>query len=476
MSILSTQIVSALNNYSSITPIMTKDLIENVGRTTTAYCNSGKETRNYEATEKFIDANMSSLFWFGSIPFANKIFNLTAFKFTKLDPEVSLSYLKNGEEIQKINKVLERVSDNKLPQRIISNKGKVIDVKTILENVAQNENRFKNLQISRMFISLAFATYLSAVVLPKSIIKLTEIFINSNNKKKNSSKYTANKIVSFGSFDSFIGKNTNTKNPSKGIVSFKSLKSSIFNKAITAQNSALEGMAAMDIAISSGRIYYVNKREQDALNGRKSKTRYAAGLEKLIREVGAFYLIYFGGNHIKKIIDKFTKNNLDPVIIEDKNFIKELRSGAFNTNPIKTLTGEQTLDYIDKNINNENEVFIKYAKKLGWIQTVKNEAGQTFRNPLKYVDMKKLSDNFDIICENSKEFLKQGGENLEKFIAKQAKIKRFGIYGNLIASSFAVSYILPQIMYSFRKLYTGSSEEPGIKEVLNNVKSKTQTI
>ena len=90
MSIISTSFISALNNYNSIAPLMAKDLVENVGRTSMAYCSSGKETKKYEATEKFIDANLSSLFWFGSIPFANKVFNSTAFKAAKLNPDVSL--------------------------------------------------------------------------------------------------------------------------------------------------------------------------------------------------------------------------------------------------------------------------------------------------------------------------------------------------------------------------------------------------
>ena len=40
-----TGIISALNNYSSITPIVTKDLIENGGRTAMAYASAGEETK-----------------------------------------------------------------------------------------------------------------------------------------------------------------------------------------------------------------------------------------------------------------------------------------------------------------------------------------------------------------------------------------------------------------------------------------------
>ena len=463
MSILSTQIVSAINNYSSITPLMVKDLVENVGRTSMAYYSSGKETKNYEATEKFIDANLSSLFWFGSIPLANKVFNKTVFKFAGLNPDVSLSFLKDKEKTQTIDNVIKKIGAKELPENIIYNK-KSINTVDVLRKTAENSKKFKNLQIARMLTALTFATYLSAVVLPKSIIRMTQFFVDKKTAKSKPKRNFSK--VTFGSFDNFRNKKIKKR------VSFKSLQSKLLEKAISAQNSALEGMAAMDIAISSGRIYYANKREKDALKGRSAGVQFAAAIEKFIREAGAFYLIYFGGAHIKKAIDLFTKNKLDPVILEDKNFIKELRSGVLTANPIKEMTESQALDYIDKNINNPDNPFIKYAKKLKWVETVKDKSGRVFRNPIKYLDLKRLNENFNIIAEEAPEFLKQGGKNLEKFIREKAKIKRFGIYANLSLSSFAVCYILPKIMYEFRKIYTGSNEEPGIKQVLKTAKIK----
>ena len=94
MNIISTNIVSALNNYNSIVPIITKDLVENGGRTLMAYHSAGKETKKYEATEKFIEANMASLLWYGAIPFTKKVFDSTLFKAFNLNPQISLEYLK----------------------------------------------------------------------------------------------------------------------------------------------------------------------------------------------------------------------------------------------------------------------------------------------------------------------------------------------------------------------------------------------
>ena len=167
MNILSTNIVSALNNYNSIVPIVTKDLVENGGRTLMAYHSAGKETKKYEATEKFIEANMASLLWYGAIPFTKKIFDLTLFKAFKLNPEISLEYLKKGE--QNINSVMKKLKDGSLPATVIKN-GKTIDTCKTLNKIAKNAPKYKGLHIARTLISTIIPTVLSAVVLPKTII------------------------------------------------------------------------------------------------------------------------------------------------------------------------------------------------------------------------------------------------------------------------------------------------------------------
>ena len=462
MNIIPVNIVSALNNYNSIVPIVTKDLVENGGRTLMAYHSAGEKTKKYEATEKFVEANMASLLWYGAIPFTKKLFNLTAFKAFKFNPEISLEYLKKGE--QNINSVIEKVNNGNLPEEILK-KGKKVNVLTTLNKIANNAKKYKGLHISRMLISTIIPTVLSAVVLPKAIIALTQYKVDSDSKKSLPEMKSPKNKIYFKSFSDFKAhKNKN--------VSFKSLGSALLEKATQAQTSLLGDMVAVDLAISGSRIYYANKREKEALNGKKTKVPFAAGLEKLIREGGFLYLIYFGGNHIKNCIDKFTKNNFDPIILEDKNFVNELKNGKFTNNPLKMLSKSESIEFIDKNIGNDNSVFIKYAKKLKLIEIVKDSNGKVFRNPFKYINLEKLSAHFDLMSESASEFLKKGGENLEKYVLKKAKTKRLGVFANLIASSFAVCYVLPKITYGFRKWYTGNSEEPGIINVISSSASK----
>ena len=458
MNIISTNIVSALNNYNSIVPIVTKDLIENGGRTAMAYHSAGEKTKKYEATEKFIEANMASLLWYGAIPATKKLFNITAFKGFNLKPEISLEYLKNGE--QNINSVIKKINDGSLPKTFLQ-KGKKIDVIGALNKIAQNTKKYKGLHISRMLISTIIPTILSAVALPKAIIALTQYKVNLDNKSHNKNTNEQKSKIYFKGFSDF--KKQKAKN-----VSFKSLGTILTNKAAQAQTSLLGDMVAVDLAISGSRIYYANKREQEALNGKKTKAPFAAGLEKLIREGGFLYLIYFGGNHIKNGIDKLTKNNLDPVILEDKNFVNELKNGKFTKNPLKSLKQKEAIEFIDQNIGNGNSVFIKYAKKMKLIETVKDENGKVFRNPFKYINLEKLSEQFDLMSKSAKEFLEKGGKDIEKYVLKKAKTKRIGIFANLAASSFAVCYILPKITYGFRKWYTGNTEEPGIINVISS--------
>ena len=142
---------------------------------------------------------------------------------------------------------------------------------------------------------------------------------------------------------------------------------------------------------------------------------FAAGFEKLIREGGFLYLIYFGGNHIKKTIDKLTKNNFDPIILEDKNFVTELKNGTFETNPLKGLSQKESLDFIDNNINSDKSAFIKYAKKLNLIETVKSHDGKVFRNPFKYLDLNHLNEQFDSMSKSASEFIEKGGGYITTF-------------------------------------------------------------
>ena len=471
MNIISAQLASALNNYNSIAPIVTKDLVENGGRTAMAYFNAGEKTRKYEVTEKFLEANASSALWYGAIPFVKKMTDMTAFKIFNLNPNVSLELL-NSKNHQNINKSIKKIQKNELPSTIAT-KGilfkkavKITDTQKVLENIKNNSKKYKALHIGRLAVSTIIPTYLSAVVLPKVIMSLTQHFVDADKTtKKNNPQSFKNKMEftskNFKDFKNFTSKLTN-----KQKISFKSLSGMLLEKAQGAQKSLLGDMVAVDLAISGSRIYYANKREKEALNGEKTNAPYAAALEKLIREGGFLYLIYFGGKQIKNGIDKLTNNKFDPLILEDKNFVSELKNKKFDTNPLKNLTEEKALKFIDKNINNDNQTFIKYAKKIGLIETVTDKTGKKFRNPFKYLDIKKLNSQFDDFAQSAKNFINKGGDNLEGFVKRQIKVKRAGIFGNLIASSFAVCYILPKMVYGFRKFYTGTTEEPGIKMVI----------
>lgn len=448
-----TGIISALNNYSSIAPIVTKDLVENAGTTTMAYVNAGDDTRTHETTEKFVETNSASLLWYGAIPFIKKVFNLTAFKKAKLNPDVSLEVLAKDKTSQNVDDIIKKIDNGELPSKMKITKGffkkttEIVDTKQVLLNVKNNAKKFKHLHVARLITSTLIPTLLSAIALPKAIIALTEYNVQRNLKKKQETEARKHQLV-----------------PKQ--VAFSGIQDRLVSKAALAQKSLLADMVAVDLAISGSRVYYANKREQEALQGRKTNAPYAAALEKAIREGGFLYLIYFGGNHIKGFIDKLTKNKFDPIVLEDKNFIKNLSDNKLKVNPIKNMSEKEALDYIDKNINNESEIFVDYAKKMKLIKTVENENGKTFRNPIKFLNVENLSKVFDDMIESGNDFLKNGASDLEKYIKKKAMIKRVGVIGNLAVSSFAVCYLLPKAMYAFRKWYTGSNEEPGIAHVI----------
>lgn len=459
MNILSTSIVSALNNYSSITPIVFKDSIENFGTTAMAYYNAGEKTRKYETTEKFIESNMTSVLWYGGIPFVKKMFDITAFKLAKLNPDIDLELL-NKVNAQNIEEIKKKMGKKILPEKITITKGffskrtELVDVNTILNDIQKNAKKYKALHVSRMLLSTALTGSLAIWTVPQLIIAFTQ----RNVEKKKQKEVQKIKL-----------KGTGNSSRDGYSVSFKSLQDVLLAKSALAQKTLLGDMVAVDLAISGSRTYYANKREKKALNGKKSPAPYAAALEKIIKEGGVLYLIYFGGKHIKAFVDKYTKNSFDPIIVEDKSFVSELRSGKFSKNPIKNMSESEALDFIDRNISSDENVFVKYAKKTKLIQTTKGSDNTIFRNPFKYLDVKALSDSFDEMQHTATGFLKDGGGSLSEFVKHKVKVKRIGVFANLIFSSFCACIVLPKLVYIFRKWYTGSNEEPGISKVIDKV-------
>lgn len=468
MSLSVTNIISSLgNNSTSLAPIAVKDGIENLGRTAMAYKNGG-ETKSIEARERFIEATGTSVVWLGAIPAIRKVFDKTVFKLAGYDPKVDLKYL-SDKGAQSIEKVIEKSSGAQ---------------KKALQKVADNQGVYKALHISKTVVSTAIPLIILTKFLPKWIYSITNNIINKKAKNPDfnddafiKKEYFSNNFR--GSNYAIRRKNQENLNftafkgnkdaaSAKSDVSFGGIKDLLnpLLAAQAAQHSPVSNMIFLDFGISGGRVVNEELRERKANDGKVGNHPHAAAIETAIREGGLMYFLYIGGSHIakgiEKISEKFLKTpiTLDPKVLEGDSFISAIKEGR----AIKSLTNlddKGIIDLIDSNLKNGkfSDLTLEYAKKTNLIKLKKDGS----RDILRFIDTDKIKE----LNKNMIDFAQSAAKKSEpeKFLTKAKWVKRAGIVGNIAISAIAVSYVVPKIMYAFRKHYTGSSEQPGIKAV-----------
>lgn len=177
------------------------------------------------------------------------------------------------------------------------------------------------------------------------------------------------------------------------------------------------------------------------------------------RMIGSMFLNFVTPVYIAKGLDKlanyiFKVNvNLDPIILDDKKFIQEIKNNKIELP--KSNSEKDLLDFID---NNPNSFFSKFAQKTKKVSYLKSG----IRDPRKYINIKDLAD-FKTEFENFITLAKQS-KNIEKFAQKAKYIKFGNILANVGISSFLLAGILPKLQYKFNKIVTGSYVDPGLKK------------
>lgn len=448
---ISTAIFSSLNNNAtSLAPIIVKDGFDVAGRTTMAY----KESGVHEARERFIEEAGTSALWLGGIPAIRKIFDKTVFKKFGLNPNVDL-----------------RLLNNKGVQTLANNEAFATGaLKQDLLNTAKNLKTFKSLQIAKVLVSTLIPFVLLVKVLPKFNQNLTKQLVEQEKKKQTQNSLNNNKMHEIFS-----------KNPAfkafspKSNVSFTGGLAQWINPLIAAQKAQVnpvDNMLALDMGISGGRV--ANSRNK------------LEAMETCIREGGIIYFFFLGGKHIAKGLEKLsdklfhTPINLDPKIIEGKDFIDPAKSG------ITTFSSLVKNSLADANVKSTVMHFASDKSEKGVVDFIDNQLKTAFsngkfknftleaarrtglidikdgvRNPLKYVDTEALNG----LHGNIKNFVEKAAkpELAENFVKKAKNIKRVAIVANMALCSLSLAYLLPKFQYFIREKITGTNEYPGLK-------------
>lgn len=451
-----TNIISAIGNNSSIYPLLVRDCcIEAPSKILIARKENKKESNeiaNDATREKFIDEYATSAIWLGGIPATEYVVDKFISK-KGYNPTVNLKLFKEEEAFksgkntareiyQGIEYNIKKFGQNtsKEVQEAIADLIKVRDNKAIYESL-----------LTKKFVAATvIPTIIMGFILPKLNFALTRKIREkkAQNQQNLTNNNIQNKPTAFTALNSTAFTDFKTTTQNKNIYFTGNLTSTIANLR------TVDKMAISDGGLTVGRVSTSRNKEE--------------GYANAFRMIGSMILNFVTPVYIAKGLDKLANKlfkinvNLDPKILNDKNFINDIAKNKIELP--KSNSAKDLFEFID---NKPDSYFCKFAKEMDKISYLKNG----IRDPRKYVDIKDLADfknEFETFINSARNAAKnsQNQENLAKAIEKFAKKAKYIKCGNILAnvgiSSFLLAGVLPTATYQFIKLTTGSYSDPGL--------------
>lgn len=427
-----TNIISAIGNNSTPYPLLVRDCcIEVPSKVLVARKENLKESKekaNDATRERLIDEYVTSAIWLGGIPATEKI----ADKFISkkgYNPLVNIKLFNKKTAFQSVEANIEKFKN------IAAD-----DVQNALEDLKKvniNKSVYEKLLTKKFIAATAIPTAIMGFVLPPLNFALTK---KIKEKRAKGEKISENNFISStftsrsSSFDGFKIKNYSSQNPSFT----GSMSSTIANLR------TVDKMAISDGGLTVGRVSTSRNKDEAYVNA--------------FRMIGSMILNFVTPVYIAKGLDKlggklFGVNvNLDPIILDNKDFIDKIKSGCVELP--KSSTEKDILDFLDEN---PKSMFSQFAAKLNKVTYLKSG----FRDPRKFVDIKDMA-NFREEFERFIEMAKKSAD-VTKFANKAKYVKGINILANIGISSFLLAYVLPKAQYGFNKLVTGSYSDPGLR-------------
>ncbi len=397
-------IISAIGNNSSIYPLLVRDcgieIPAKVGMTYEQNLKDSKLMAKNAVRERLIDEYGTSAIWLGGIPAIDYLCSKGIEKLgynPKINPDL---FKENSKQGLKFN--IEKFKDL-APKEVEE-----------MKKVLANKNTYEKLLAGKFLLSTAIPVILMGFCLPKMNFALTAKLREKQNKKLQKPE---------------------PKTEIKGgeNVSFKGAAS------VFANMSTVNKMAITDGGLTVGRVATArNKYEK---------------LEMAFKMAGMMFLNFVAPWWIAAGFDKLsnalfkTNVNLDPKILNDKEFISSIKNNTLK------LPEENIIEFLEKN---PNEKFSKLAEKFCGVKYLENRT----RDPRQFINEKKIQA-FQKEIEKFASQAKKSGD-IEKFAKKALKVKSGNIITNVALSSFLLAIVLPKVTFILRKKVTGSDAEPGL--------------
>ena len=411
-------IISAIGNNSSIYPLIVRDCgIEVPSKVAMTYNQNLKDSKQmaYNATrERLIDEYGTSLVWLGGIPAVGAICDW-GIKKLGYDPKVNVSLLKEN-------------SKQGLKYNIDKFKEVAPDEAKTMEKVLKNKSTFQKLLAAKFVLSTALPVAVMGYFLPKFNFALTDKL----RKKQEAMKPLYNEL------ESELAPSPRGR---VGVGAYESQTSPVFKgiSASLANMSTVHKMALTDGGLTVGRVGTSRNKYEALENGFKMS---------MMMFLNFVAPIWFAKG-FDSLSNKFFKTNvnLDPNLLNDKDFLAEIKS-----NKLK-LPKEDVIEFLDKNPNSE---FAKLSEKYCGVRYLKNRV----RDPRAFVEESRVQSFQKEIEKFTKQATTSG--DVEKFAKKALVAKSANILANVALSSFLLAVALPKLTFILRKQVTGSEAEPGL--------------
>lgn len=331
---ISSNIISACGNPSSIIPLAIKDTVNNIGSITTSNQTGGI----IEAKDRAFDEFGTQFIWLFGLPICKKVFDSTIYKIFKQNPKVDIRLLtKAPEDI--INFSIKNAPSN--------------TIKKSIENFKNNPKKVKALFGSKF----VFATVATALMY-KTTANIRNL-TTKNNVKHKMEQQKQNAI--------YTNKHNNE-------ISFQgSFKNALQDFAM----DPVKNMMLIDCTITGSRLTESRNKNEC--------------MEYALSE-GSFWLFMYGLNTpvlnaFQKASDKLGKNpiNLDIRILNSSNLSKIIKDGTLEKDIKSFNQASKILVDID---------LVKKAIKEGTLEDfIKNNPDNELIKTLKDKSVKKIDEN-----------------------------------------------------------------------------------
>ena len=431
---ISTKIISTLGNKESLVPIILKDGVDSASLTYKSF----KEGGPVEGKDRAIDEFGTQAIWVGGIPFYKKLFDMTAYKAAKLNPQVDVRVTTNPEYSAWAIDNAKGLMNNSKTQTV---KSAITDC--LVDGGKKAQNTYKGKIIAATALTLL--TYFGLTKFKQNQTKKNVM------EEINNDSYTKSKDFS-------NLKNNNDNKVFSDIVSFKGLNPKKVSDAI--MFNPVHNMKIIDAGITTERLACS-----------RNKTELC---EHAIKEGGFLFFLYGFGNYLEKGISKFANKvlnkpiDLDIDVLTDETFSKALSSGKLAEDltklPAKTSSLTDKLNFL---VDNPDNAVVKAAKKSKIISTVKDEAGKSVIDTSKFIDVnevEKLADNLSNISEK----FAASSDNVKGFLNKTKALKVGSVVANIGISCFVLGYVIPQAVYKYREWKTGTTSFHVENDIKNN--------